>query len=161
MFQLPSFAYSNSFSVIGDQVKRTDVCENSGKFLKCDSKSVLKIKDVVCMPNNYTCPEKDRIVSICEGQSSCESFGLRQQLWTYCQDQPRRTVVVDFSCESGIFIHLTEFVYKQSFNILSYILKFLLKYVNVENGFSPGEAYSQREKFQLSLYTLYITSTIT
>lgn len=84
----------------GDQVKRTDVCENSGKFLKCDSKSVLKIKDVVCMPNNYTCPEKDRIVSICEGQSSCESFGLRQQLWTYCQDQPRRTVVVDFSCES-------------------------------------------------------------
>lgn len=119
MFQLPSFAYSNSFSVIGDQVKRTDVCENSGKFLKCDSKSVLKIKDVVCMPNNYTCPEKDRIVSICEGQSSCESFGLRQQLWTYCQDQPRRTVVVDFSCESGIF----ESVYKQSFNIECYILK--------------------------------------
>lgn len=59
-----------------------------------------------------------------------------------------------------VFIHLTESVYKQSFNILSYILKFLLKYVNVENGFSPGEAYSLMEKFQLSLYTLYITSTI-
>lgn len=154
---MPSFAYSNSFSVIGDQFKRTDVCENSGKFLKCDSKSVLKIKDVVCMPNNYTCPEKDRIVSICEGQSSCESFGLRQQLWTYCQDQPRRTVVVDFSCESGIFIHLTESVFNNfsTYNLISWKI---YKYVNV--GFGPSEAYFLSKKFQLSLYTLYITSTI-
>lgn len=154
---MPSFAYSNSFSVIGDQVKRTDVCENSGKFLKCDSKSVLKIKDVVCMPNNYTCPEKDRIVSICEGQSSCESFGLRQQLWTYCQDQPRRTVVVDFSCESGIFIHLTESVFNNfsTYNLISWKI---YKYVNV--GFGPSETYFLSKKFQLSLYTLYITSTI-
>lgn len=44
-----------------------DVCENSGKFLKCDFKLVLKIKDVVCMLNNYICFEKDRIVLICEG----------------------------------------------------------------------------------------------
>lgn len=160
MFQLPSFAYSNSFSVIGDQVKRTDVCENSGKFLKCDSKSVLKIKDVVCMPNNYTCPEKDRIVSICEGQSSCESFGLRQQLWTYCQDQPRRTVVVDFSCESGIHVYL--FIWLSLFinnlSIYNRISWKIFKYVNV--GFGPSEAYFLRKKFQLSLYTLYITSTI-
>ncbi|XP_061185494.1 uncharacterized protein LOC133193549 [Saccostrea echinata] len=84
----------------GDQVTRTDVCSNSGKFLKCETNHVLKIKDVICMPNNYTCPEKDRIVSICEGQKSCESIGLRQQLWTYCQDQPSRTVLVDFTCES-------------------------------------------------------------
>lgn len=84
----------------GDQVRRTDVCNNSGKFLKCESNHVLKIKDVICMPNNYTCPEKDRVVSICEGQRSCESIGLKQQLWTYCQDKPSRTVLVDFTCES-------------------------------------------------------------
>lgn len=88
----------------GDTTTSTDVCRHNGKFLKCDSNSVLKIRNVICMPNNYTCPEKNRIVSICEGQRSCENFGIRQQLWTYCQDHPSRTVLVDFKCEPGIIL---------------------------------------------------------
>ena len=112
----------------GDTTTSTDVCRHNGKFLKCDSNSVLKIRNVICMPNNYTCPEKNRIVSICEGQRSCENFGIRQQLWTYCQDHPSRTVLVDFKCEPGIIL----IVLFQILHKAVIILDLLLLDLNVE-----------------------------
>lgn len=55
-----------------------------------------------------------------------------------------------------LFIWLSLFINNLStYNLISWKI---YKYVNV--GFGPSEAYFLSKKFQLSLYTLYITSTI-
>ncbi|XP_060073864.1 uncharacterized protein LOC132553621 isoform X2 [Ylistrum balloti] len=79
-------------------LQHADVCQNSGKQLQCTGNEVLRIQDVLCLPSNYTCPERDKIVWLCEGQRSCASIGLKQQLLAYCQNAPERTVIISYKC---------------------------------------------------------------
>ncbi|XP_021369930.1 uncharacterized protein LOC110460996 isoform X2 [Mizuhopecten yessoensis] len=79
-------------------LQHADVCQNSGRQLQCTGNEVLHIQDVLCLPSNYTCPERDKILWLCEGERSCASIGLKQQLLAYCQNAPARTVIISFKC---------------------------------------------------------------
>lgn len=76
----------------------TNVCQNSGKQLYCQPGRVLHITDVRCLPNNYTCPEKQRILDLCDGQTSCSSIGLKNQVWNYCKGFTYKQVLVSYRC---------------------------------------------------------------
>ncbi|XP_033761857.1 uncharacterized protein LOC117343554 isoform X2 [Pecten maximus] len=79
-------------------LQHADVCQNSGRQLQCTGSEVLRIQDVLCLPSNYTCPERDKIIRLCDGQRSCGSIGLKQQLLAYCQNAPSRTVIISYKC---------------------------------------------------------------
>ncbi|XP_069110923.1 uncharacterized protein [Argopecten irradians] len=79
-------------------LQHADVCRNSGKQLQCTGNEILRIQDVLCLPSNYTCPERDKIIWLCDGQRSCASIGLKQQLLAYCQNAPSRTVIISYRC---------------------------------------------------------------
>ncbi|KAL5007360.1 hypothetical protein ScPMuIL_016166 [Solemya velum] len=85
----------------GYTLRTTDACRNSGSHLVCDRGSVLSISDITCVPYNYTCPEYDKIVTLCNGQRSCATIGLGQQFYSYCRTEPDRAVIISFSCIPG------------------------------------------------------------
>ncbi|KAL3832571.1 hypothetical protein ACJMK2_024204 [Sinanodonta woodiana] len=76
----------------------TNACQQSGQELYCEEGHVIHIEDVRCMPYNYSCGERDRISSLCNGLRSCARIGLRRQLHYYCKDFPNRNVIVSFQC---------------------------------------------------------------
>ncbi|XP_076093363.1 uncharacterized protein LOC143064430 isoform X1 [Mytilus galloprovincialis] len=83
----------------------TDACKNSGKQLVCEPGRILRIIDVICLPHNYTCPEKPRILSICDGQNSCGTVGLKDQIWSYCKGFTLKQMIISYRCVRALAPH--------------------------------------------------------
>ena len=80
----------------------TNSCETSGsRAIVCDEGYVIKIYDVRCMPYNYTCSEREKVLRLCDGLRSCSNIDLRRQLYYNCKDYPDKRVFTSFKCIPG------------------------------------------------------------
>lgn len=121
----------------------TDACKNSGKQLVCEPGRILRIIDVTCLPHNYTCPEKPRILSICDGQNSCGTVGLKDQIWSYCKGFTLKQMIISYRCVRGLYqIILIDIFYIQvSFSICyfpSFGIKSKLQLFQLFNWLAPA-----------------------
>lgn len=93
------------FFLFSDNIYTTfyvNSCEQTGrKAITCNEGYTVKVLDVQCVPQNFTCPEKDYIAQLCDGLGSCSNVDIRRQLVKQCMNYPDWTAYTYFKCIPG------------------------------------------------------------
>ncbi|XP_071102785.1 uncharacterized protein [Haliotis cracherodii] len=69
-----------------DSIRMTEICANGGNKMKCSINETLEIGSIVCGGGSHACSPgtNETVFSVCHGQRTCATLGLRTMMDSYC-----------------------------------------------------------------------------